>query len=244
VASEAHVLQSTVGGEQGVLHIAADAVLVDIEGTISPASFVRDTLFPYSRERLADYVAANSGNPTVQDILARTSALADGADAVGTLIGWQEQDIKAPPLKKLQGLIWESGYRSGELKSPIFSDAFRALKLWKAEGLPLYVYSSGSVQAQLLFFEFNTEGDLRPLFSAYFDTEIGAKTEPSSYLSISESIRATPGGFVFFSDNAKELQAARLAGFQPIHVVKDDTEPHTDFPQITDYRQVALARRN
>lgn len=243
MASEVHALQSVDAGEPPALSLAADAVLLDIEGTISPVSFVRDTLFPYSKERIADYVAVNSGNPIVQDILARTSALADGADALGTLIGWQEHDVKAAPLKKLQGLIWESGYRSGELKSPIFPDAFQALKQWKAVGLPLYIYSSGSVQAQLLFFEFNFEGDLRPLFSGYFDTDIGAKTEPSSYTHISKAIHVQPKGIIFFSDNAKELAAARSAGFEVVHVVKDDTEGHPDFPQIADYREVAITRR-
>lgn len=243
MTSKAHALNSTDADAQPGVRDCADAVLLDIEGTISPISFVRDTLFPYSKKRIADYIAANSGSPVVQDILARTTALAEGADALGTLIDWQERDVKAAPLKKLQGLIWESGYRLGELKSPIFPDALRALKQWKANGLPLYIYSSGSVQAQLLFFEFNTEGDLRPLFSGYFDTDIGAKTEPSSYLRISKNIHVTPNGIVFFSDNAKELEAARSAGFHVIHVAKDGTESHPAFPQITNYSQVDVKLR-
>jgi enolase-phosphatase E1 len=232
------------GGAEGrpEFRIRAEVVLLDIEGTISPVSFVRDTLFPYSKERISHYVSANADAPEVKDILSSASALAPDADGLTTLIGWHDRDIKAPPLKKLQGMIWESGYRSGELRSPIFPDAFEKLQKWNQGGLPLYIYSSGSIQAQKLFFEFNTDGDLRPLLSGYFDTEIGAKTEAQSYLRISQNIGASPAGIVFFSDNANELEAARSAGLQVVHVVKDGTEPHPGFPHATDYRQVEVTR--
>ncbi len=218
-------------------------MLLDIEGTISPISFVRDTLFPYSRDRLKDFVSTNLSNPIVQDILTQAETLAGGGDAVTALLDWQERDVKAPPLKALQGLIWESGYRSGAFKSPIFPDALFALKQWKAASLPIYIYSSGSVQAQLLFFEFNVEGDLRPLFSGYFDTAIGPKNEASSYLRISEQIGASPDNIVFFSDNDKELQAARSTALQTVHVVKDEAPYHPDFLGISDFLQIAVARK-
>ncbi len=223
------------------LRISAKAVLLDIEGTISPISFVRDVLFPYSKERLKDYIADNRDSPAVQDILAQATALADGGDAVDALADWQERDIKAPPLKKLQGLIWESGYRSGALTSSLFADVLPVLRRWKANGLSLYIYSSGSVQAQLLFFEFNDEGDLRPLFSGYFDTEIGAKTDAGSYLKISDQIGQNPNDVIFFSDNTLELVAARSAGLRTAHVVKDGTQENPDFTAVYDFNQITIA---
>lgn len=235
-------LQLATPETQALVHIKADAVLLDIEGTISPISFVRDTLFPYSRDRLEGFVSDNFMSPIVQDILAQAKALAGGSDAVSALLGWQARDVKAPPLKKLQGLIWESGYRSGALRSTIFSDALRAVKQWNSEGLPLYIYSSGSVQAQQLFFEFSATGDLRPLFSEFFDTDVGPKTEPSSYLRISEHIGTRPARIVYFSDNPKELEAARSADLQTVHVVKDETPHNPDFPEISDYCSVAVRR--
>jgi len=235
-------LQLATPVTQALVHIKADAVLLDIEGTISPISFVRDTLFPYSRDRLEGFVSENFASPDVQDILAQAKALAGGSDAVGALLDWQARDVKAPPLKKLQGLIWESGYRSGALRSTIFSDALSAVTQWKSEGLPLYVYSSGSVQAQQLFFEFSTAGDLRSLFSQYFDTDVGPKTEPSSYLRISEHIGTRPVRIVYFSDNPKELEAARSADLQTVHVVQDETAHSPDFPEISDYCHVVVGR--
>jgi enolase-phosphatase E1 len=224
-----------------VRSIAAKAVLLDIEGTISPIRFVRDVLFPYSKSRLRPYIAENSDNPAVRDILAQAEALSEGRDAIDALADWQDRDVKAPPLKKLQGLIWDSGYRSGALVSSLFADVLPQLTRWRASGIPLYVYSSGSVQAQLLFFEFNADGDLRSLFSGFFDTEIGAKTEASSYLRIMERTGQDPHDVVFFSDNALELAAARGAGLQIAHVVKDETLESPDFPSVYDFGQIFIA---
>jgi enolase-phosphatase E1 len=225
-----------------LVRIEADIVLLDIEGTIGPISFVREVLFPYSRERLRAFIAANHESAVVKDILDETASLADGGDPIDALDDWQAKDIKAPPLKKLQGLIWESGYRSGAFCSEIFPDAFRALKRWKADGLRLYVYSSGSVQAQLLYFEFSSDGDLRPFFSGHFDTDIGSKVEPSSYRRVAEHIGATANHVVFFSDSVKELEAARSAGLQAVHVVKDGTTSHPDFLGISDFCEIAVDR--
>jgi enolase-phosphatase E1 len=222
--------------------IQADVVLLDIEGTIGPITFVRDVLFPYSRERLRAFIAANHEDTIVKGILDEAANVADGRDPIDALDDWQAKDVKAPPLKKLQGLIWESGYRSGAFRSEIFPDAFRALERWKADGLRLYIYSSGSVQAQLLYFEFSSDGDVRPFFSGYFDTDIGSKIEAASYHRIGERIGAKPNSIAFFSDNAKELEAARAAGLQTVHVVKDATTPDPDFIEISDFSQIAVSR--
>jgi enolase-phosphatase E1 len=224
------------------LRIEADAVLLDIEGTIGPITFVRDILFPYSRERLRAFIVANHEDAIVKGILDEAASLADGRDPVDALDDWQAKDVKAPPLKKLQGLIWESGYRSGAFRSEIFPDALRALERWKADGLRLYIYSSGSVQAQLLYFEFSSNGDLQPFFSGYFDTDIGSKIEAASYHRISERTGAKPDSIVFFSDNAKELEAARAAGLQTVHVIKDAIAPDPDFTGISDFSRIAVGR--
>ncbi len=220
----------------------AEAVLLDIEGTISSLSFVRDVLFAYSRRRLADFVAGHRDDPIVAKILEDAAERAGGADPIAALEGWQDRDEKVPPLKKLQGLIWESGYREGAFQSPIFPDALAALKRWKAAGLPLYIYSSGSVAAQELFFRYNEAGDLRPLFSGNYDTDIGSKIEAQSYRRIADAIGAAPGAIVFFSDNARELEAARSAGLEVVHVVKDSTPPDPRFFAIEDFSHVDLRK--
>ena len=118
------------------------AVLTDIEGTTSSISFVADVLFPYARERLADYVAAHPAETA--PILAEVRAIEPG-DPVATLIRWIDEDRKITPLKTLQGMIWEGGYRSGAFATHFYADAVEGLRRWHAAGLGLYVYSSGSV---------------------------------------------------------------------------------------------------
>jgi len=49
-------------------------ILLDIEGTTCPVSFVASVLFPYARERLASYLETNQGDPEVQTLLAATQA--------------------------------------------------------------------------------------------------------------------------------------------------------------------------
>lgn len=222
------------------VHLAGEAVLLDIEGTISPVAFVRDVLFPYARARLAPFVAAHKDDPAVAAILAQASALADGSDPVAALTEWQDRDEKIAPLKKLQGLIWDAGYRSGAFRSPIFPDALAAFQRWTADGLALHVYSSGSLKAQDLFFTHSAAGDLRPVFSGHFDTDVGPKTDAASYARIADKIAVAPARIVFFSDNAKELEAARTAGLQVVHVVKDDTAPAPGLPWIADFHEVDI----
>jgi enolase-phosphatase E1 len=52
-------------GENSMIKV----VLTDIEGTTTPISFVKDVLFPYSYEKLEEFVKNNLQNPQVQKII-------------------------------------------------------------------------------------------------------------------------------------------------------------------------------
>ena len=193
------------------------AILTDIEGTTSSISFVKDVLFPYAYRHLPDYVAAHRDDPEVRRWLDATVAeeglaAGDEAGAIAALRRWIEEDRKATPLKALQGLIWADGYASGQYRAHVYAEVPARLAAWKASGLPLYVYSSGSVAAQKLFFGYSEAGDLTPLFSGYYDTEIGGKREAISYTRIAQDIGMAPGDILFLSDIVEELDAAREAG--------------------------------
>jgi enolase-phosphatase E1 len=107
--------------------------------------------------------------------------------------------------------------------------------------LRLYVYSSGSVPAQQLFFRYSEAGDLTPLFAGYFDTETGPKREAASYLRIAEAIGEQPAHILFLSDIVEELDAAQAAGFHTGWLIREpqltpDSPRHpvfTDFNAIT-----------
>jgi enolase-phosphatase E1 len=189
------------------------AILTDIEGTTSSISFVADVLFPYARARLASYCAAHPDQ--VAPILAEIQALEPG-DPIATMTRWIDEDRKITPLKTLQGMIWDGGFRAGAFKGHVYPDAAAALQRWHAAGLKLYVFSSGSVAAQKLIFGFSEAGDLMPLFSGYFDTMTGPKREAIAYTRIAEAIGLPPGEVLFLSDVAAETNAAKAAGMQAL----------------------------
>jgi enolase-phosphatase E1 len=224
------------------------AVLTDIEGTTSSISFVKDVLFPYARTRLAGFVTEHAADPAVVGALAEARELAGRPDldtegTIELLAGWIDEDRKAKPLKALQGMIWEDGYRSGVLKGDIYPDAVAQLSAWKNAGLALHVYSSGSVLAQKLIFGFTQSGDLTPLFSGYFDTAIGSKLEASSYTAIAKEIGIAAEAILFLSDNTRELDAAREAGMKTIALDRGEVviPPDQTHPVVTDFHAIDAA---
>lgn len=218
-----------------------EAVLLDIEGTVTPIALVRDSLFPYARARLAEYVAAHRAEPEVAEILAQTRSLEPEADPVATLTRWSDLDQKVTPLKSLQGLIWRDGYAAGDLVAQFYPEVPAMLRYWKQEGVPLFIYSSGSEEAQRGIFGHSQDGDLTPLFGGFYDTRLGPKREAASYTAIRANIGVPAGLILFLSDVEAELDAAAAAGFRTCQLVReaDGTVPSTRHPTAPDLHEVA-----
>ncbi len=101
-----------------------------------------------------------------------------------------------------------------------------ALERWQAAGLRLAVYSSGSVAAQQLLYGHSTAGDLRELFCGWFDTRIGRKQDPASYLKIAESLAAPPARILFVSDSLAEWMQPIAAGLSVIFSYRPGNPEH------------------
>lgn len=205
------------------------AILTDIEGTTSAVSFVLDVLFPYAARHLPGFVSEHAAEPAVAEQVEAVRRESGEPEAsvervVAILLEWIAEDRKATPLKALQGMVWEQGYRAGQLKGHVYPDAVEALRRWHAEGYRLYVYSSGSIQAQKLIFGCSEAGDLSPLFSGYFDTTSGPKREAGSYRRIVEAIGLPAEEVLFLSDVVQELDAAREAGLPTIGLAREGGE--------------------
>ncbi|MEO7050175.1 MAG: acireductone synthase [Rhodanobacter sp.] len=223
------------------------AIVTDIEGTTSSIDFVRDVLFPYARKRLPAFIETHADQPAVQHWL-HEAALeagmihAERQEVIELLLQWIDQDRKSTALKALQGMIWKEGYESAVYRAHLYPEVAARLREWRAEGLRLYVYSSGSVPAQQLFFRHSEAGDLTPLFAGYFDTETGAKRESTSYRRIAEAIEEQPRHVLFLSDIVEELDAAKLAGFHTGWLVREPqslpSSPH--HPVYRDFDAVNL----
>ncbi len=224
------------------------AIITDIEGTTSSISFVKDVLFPYASEHLESFLQANLEQPFVMKLIHQVlnynneASLFDNSPcdmsmpalsekdlqrAIEFLQHWIKLDMKIKPLKDLQGLIWEQGYKNQDFYGHIYDDAYEKLKEWYTQGIKLYVYSSGSVYAQKLLFGHTKFGDLNYLFSGNFDTKVGAKREVGSYINIVQAINKDIEGIaqnniLFLSDISEELEAASDTGINVIQLVRKD----------------------
>jgi enolase-phosphatase E1 len=223
------------------------AILTDIEGTTSSISFVKETLFPYAGKHLPAFVVTHADDAGVQHWLHEAAKEADLVSAtqdemVALLQRWIDEDRKSTALKALQGMIWEEGYRNGEYKAHVYADVPPILNEWTDRDLSVYVYSSGSVPAQKLFFGFSEAGDLTPAFSGYFDTEIGAKRDPNSYRRIANDIGVSAGEILFLSDTVEELDAARIAGMKTTLLARPPSVcPNGGLhPCASDFRAIAV----
>jgi len=206
------------------------AVVLDIEGTTCPVDFVTGVLFPHAVEALPTWLQLRQGSPALEPLRQQllqawhdeTDPTAPPApvDDGGTtdLLPWLRwliaHDRKLTALKDLQGMIWADGYADGQLQAPLFDDVAPALRRWHGAGLQLAVYSSGSVPAQQLLYGHSSAGDLRPLFSGWYDTRLGPKQESASYQRLVESLGCRPGEVLFLSDARGELAAGAGAGLQ------------------------------
>ncbi|MFN3785414.1 MAG: acireductone synthase [Thiothrix sp.] len=203
------------------------AILTDIEGTTTSLSFVKSILFPYAAQHIETFVTAHRQDPAVARLIDDVRLEVGQPtlslhEAISQLRQWIAEDKKITPLKAIQGLMWEEGYRRGDFTGHVYEDAARNLRRWHAQGIKLYVYSSGSVHAQKLLFSHSDVGDLTPLFSGYFDTSSGHKRDTTAYQRIVEQIGLPADRILFLSDIREELDAAKQAGLQTCCLIREN----------------------
>lgn len=225
--------------------MTVSAIVTDVEGTTSDIDFVHKVLFPYSRERLPAFLAEHISDPALAPYLSMVSAetglAADDVDGIADrLQHWIDEDLKHTALKAVQGMIWRDAFEQEVFKAHVYPDAVHHLRRWQAAGIPLYVYSSGSVTAQKLYFKHSAAGDLSALFSGHYDTTSGGKREAQSYQKIAADIGIAPAELLFLSDIEAELDAAKQAGWQTVQVVREGTLASERHRQVTDFGGVGV----
>ena len=234
-------------------------LLLDIEGTTCPVSFVAEVLFPYARAAIPTFLETHQHDPEIQQLAKEVQSawlldrdpqaaalrqqckdLNEATRVAPYLQQLVDRDIKLTALKDLQGRIWRSGYASGALVAPLYSDVAESLVRWHQTGFTLAVYSSGSVPAQQLLYGHSTAGDLRHLFSYWFDTRIGSKQEATSYSTIAEQMSVPSQQVLFISDSLSEVEAAAAAGMSVLFSDREGN-PGRDsgrFERIDGYRRL------
>lgn len=207
------------------------AIICDIEGTTSSISFVHKVLFPLSLERIDEYLRHHSMDAEVSaqlDILWRNmgdsaaSAAEKTSKIAARLKEFIRSDVKDTTLKWVQGKIWKEAFEAGSVKGHVYSDVPPAFGRWKTKGCSLFIYSSGSVEAQQLMFRYSEAGDLGRHLSGYFDTVTGMKRDAESYRKIAGATGFSSADMLFLSDIVQELQAAEAAGMQTCLLLRED----------------------
>ncbi|XP_042024620.1 probable bifunctional methylthioribulose-1-phosphate dehydratase/enolase-phosphatase E1 1 [Salvia splendens] len=225
-------------------------IVLDIEGTTTPISFVTDVLFPYARDNVGKHLELTYDTAETQDDieLLRAQVLEDVeknvvgavpipthgdreeviASVVANVQAMIKADRKITSLKQLQGHIWRTGFRSNEIEAVVYNDVPEALEKWRAMGLKVYIYifEWGSRLAQRLIFGNTNYGDLRKYLCGFFDTTIGNKKETKSYQEISESLGVDdPSQILFVTDVYQEATAAKAAGLEVIISIRPGNGP-------------------
>lgn len=216
--------------------------LFDIEGTTTDINFVHKILFPYSYSAMEQYVLNHHAEPAVQKaledvrktVLEEEQTKLDLDGVIAKLKSWIKSDRKHGALKEIQGRIWDIGYSKGEFQGHLYPDVKPFFEKILKEKQKIGIYSSGSVHAQKLIFGFSVEGDLTPMISYFFDTQVGGKREVTSYENIARQTALNADEIQFFSDIPEELTAASKAGFQVVHVVREGTRP-SEFNGVTSF---------
>lgn len=203
------------------------AVVTDIEGTTSSIGFDHDVLFPYALKHIGNFVREHCEERDVMRVLVRICentgmALHRIDDIIRLLQQWIRDDSQDIELKALQGMLWEKAYKQGLFQAPVYPEIPEVLRRWQQEERNIYVFSSASIKSQQLFFRFSEYGDMRLLFSGYFDTTIGPTREVKSFINLAESIALPPQKIMYISDVKEELDAAAYAGFQTIWMLRPD----------------------
>jgi enolase-phosphatase E1 len=227
-------------------------ILLDVEGTTSSIAFVYDVLFAHAKAHVGDFLAAHAADPAVHAAAAGIAAAAglppvdvgtpDGRGRLAlAAVDLMNRDVKDTSLKALQGMIWRSGFESGAVVAHVFDDVPPALAQWADAGLDVRIYSSGSIEAQRLFFGHTAAGDLTPWLRGHYDTTTGPKREAASYAAIAADMGLEPRQILFVSDVGAELDAARRAGMATALAVRPgnrdagglfDHEPVVSFAEI------------
>ncbi|MFQ5768125.1 MAG: acireductone synthase [Acidobacteriota bacterium] len=241
-------------GSEDAWKAKSAAIILDVEGVTTPVSFVHDVLFPYARARVEAFLRRQSKEedvrraleelkdqylkdredglqppPWPQAVRSRASrpstSSPDGLPACAYILWLMDHDRKTTGLKRLQGRIWEQGYKAGELRGQVYPDVPICLKTWRDQGLKVCIFSSGSILAQKLLFRHSDGGDLEPYITAHFDTTTGPKREAASYRSMAGSLGLPPASILFISDTVEELEAARKAGLKTCLCIRETARP-------------------
>lgn len=229
--------------------MAIQAIVCDIEGTTSSISFVHKVLFPLALERLDAYLVSHAADKDAAEQLenlwqrmGRTAAspAEKSAALAEQLKEYIRTDVKDTTLKWIQGKIWKEAFEAGFVKGHVYPEVPDYFRRWKDAGLTLFIYSSGSVEAQQQMFGYSEAGNLTVYLSGYFDTTTGMKRDAASYAKIAAATGFAAADILFLSDIVEELAAASAVGMQTCLLLREGAQAKPGYAGVkaVDFHEV------
>eukprot|EP00731_Ephydatia_muelleri_P035646 Em0144g16a len=239
------------------------AVLLDIEGTITSISFVKDVLFPYATAHVSEYLTDSWDSDECREDVARLRDQAREDEKSGMAGVPHIHSEDDPYCHSKECLIQEvvsnvawlmradrklPTYHSGGVNYSSFSvyaDAVQQIGAWHSRGIGVWIYSSGSVEAQKLLLKYSEAGDLLESISGHFDTAVGGKRDHSSYTTIAERMGVDAPNILFITDIIEEAKAAHSAKMKVAIAVRPGNAPLSDtdkklFPMVEDFSSLCV----
>ena len=200
------------------------AAVIDIEGAICPASFVKNTLVPFINAELPDYVWDNE-----LELLELMGAVKSeennlelsSVEVVEVLLRYLEDGQDSVPLKSLIHSLCQDGLSKGDLKLELYKDALQGVNRWREQGVSLFAYSSAQVQSEQLLLCHESGSEICNLFAGFFDMEEGEGTLIGSYDKIAARIEVRPDEVLFISNNVEAALAAYNADMNAIVIDRE-----------------------
>lgn len=218
------------------------AIILDIEGTTTSASYYPSAVAPYIRNNTENYLKTHWNEEHVQSIVRDLRHQASQSEDMPKILdksqGATLGDIQKSCLNHIEFLyrtntttiallyfqmyVWLDGQMKGVLKTHIFRDVAEMIYKWKVEErIAIYIYSSARADVQMLMFACTEYGSLLHLIDGHFDSKIGAKTTNETYNRIAQAISQHPHNIVFFTDDAKEARSAKNCGYKVLLVKRE-----------------------
>ncbi|KAI2796623.1 hypothetical protein RDWZM_000417 [Blomia tropicalis] len=216
-------------------------ILTDIWGVLIPYQF-RTELYRYIDEHLYDYILVNYHKPEVYsfivDLVRRTMedrtkypqmpmiGLDDCCDDQQTKVRTICENLQYRRMQTADSLlndgidtiynqVWSEGYRTKQLRPPLFSDVMRNFAKWHTDPyyIKIYTFASGPIDSQRLFLSASTEGDVTQYLISGFDAHSYYKYDWTKFQAVIASLgERIPANLFYFTDSPTKGRSAARAG--------------------------------
>ncbi|XP_013397492.2 enolase-phosphatase E1 [Lingula anatina] len=236
-------------------------LLLDVEGTTSPISFMKNEVNQYVTENIQEYLTKNWESEELQNVITSLREQAQQDKEAGTEgvvevkaaddpqeeviasitenLKWQMSQEKATTAAcQLQSQILREAFKMEKMKGKLFDDVVPALKEVATDSRQVYLFSTTSMDVQKLLFTYSAQGDNSKCLSGFFDSKVGAKTEMESYKNIINDIGVKPEETLYVTDMPAEAQAAGKAGIG-VFLLNRPENPALSQDDLKDYNVIS-----